>query len=105
MPADIDALRSSVSWPPMISVSIGPGASTFTVIPYGPSSRAAPLHIPITAALAVAYTPFENVPPPSNAVIEDVLTMRPTPCWIILGARSEERRVGKERRSRWSPYH
>ena len=24
---------------------------------------------------------------------------------IILGARSEERRVGKECRSRWSPYH
>ena len=24
---------------------------------------------------------------------------------IILGCRSEERRVGKECRSRWSPYH
>src|ERR1035438_6964593 len=24
---------------------------------------------------------------------------------LILGARSEERRVGKECRSRWSPYH
>jgi hypothetical protein len=53
MPADIDSLRSSVSRPPMISVSTGPGASTFTVIPYGPSSRAPPLHISITAALAV----------------------------------------------------
>ena len=30
-----------------------------------------------------------------------------TPCMVALmeGARSEERRVGKECRSRWSPYH
>jgi hypothetical protein len=54
MPADIEAFRSSVSLPPMISVSTGPGAITLTVIPYGPSSRAPPLHIPITAAFAVA---------------------------------------------------
>src|SRR5258705_29526 len=25
--------------------------------------------------------------------------------WVILNIRSEERRVGKECRSRWSPYH
>src|SRR2546429_7260833 len=25
--------------------------------------------------------------------------------WTVLPGRSEERRVGKERRSRWSPYH
>ena len=25
--------------------------------------------------------------------------------WVIRGTRSEERRVGKECRSRWSPYH
>jgi hypothetical protein len=35
MPADMEALRSSVSRPPMISVSTGPGAMTLTVIPYG----------------------------------------------------------------------
>src|ERR1017187_7620750 len=27
------------------------------------------------------------------------------PAWPVLPARSEERRVGKECRSRWSPYH
>ena len=27
------------------------------------------------------------------------------PCVMCAGARSEERRVGKECRSRWSPYH
>src|SRR3712207_9293043 len=32
---------------------------------------------------------------------------RPWALWLLLGtlARSEERRVGKECRSRWSPYH
>src|SRR3712207_9468201 len=25
--------------------------------------------------------------------------------WLLIGLRSEERRVGKECRSRWSPYH
>ena len=29
----------------------------------------------------------------------------PFQCLIIIGMRSEERRVGKECRSRWSPYH
>ena len=40
----------------------------------------------MTAALAVAYTPLENVPPPSKAVIEDVLTIRPMPWGIIRAA-------------------
>jgi hypothetical protein len=26
-------------------------------------------------------------------------------CWLLCDVRSEERRVGKECRSRWSPYH
>ena len=34
---------------------------------------------------------------------EDVKKMGRT--WIITEQRSEERRVGKECRSRWSPYH
>ena len=29
----------------------------------------------------------------------------PAQFYALLGARSEERRVGKECRSRWSPYH
>ena len=39
--------------------------------------------------------------------IEDIDTPRVVPgsAEEILGARSEERRVGKECRSRWSPYH
>src|SRR3712207_9476492 len=28
-----------------------------------------------------------------------------TPLTVVMGYRSEERRVGKECRSRWSPYH
>jgi len=30
----------------------------------------------------------------------------PSPYWVVeISIRSEERRVGKECRSRWSPYH
>ena len=35
--------------------------------------------------------------------LSDVVDYRPDPDEIV--ARSEERRVGKECRSRWSPYH
>ena len=31
--------------------------------------------------------------------------VRPIPEWMENSNRSEERRVGKECRSRWSPYH
>ena len=47
----------------------------------------------VAALLAIAYL---------------LLAMRQdSRCWIawILSSRSEERRVGKECRSRWSPYH
>src|SRR6266404_8427630 len=36
--------------------------------------------------------------------IEDV-PIDPLGSWTVVGRRSEERRVGKECRSRWSPYH
>ena len=51
MSALICALRSSVSVPPMMSVSIGPGATEFTVMLCGPISRANAREKPITAAL------------------------------------------------------
>ena len=38
--------------------------------------------------------------PPVKWIIPDLL-----PAGLALFARSEERRVGKECRSRWSPYH
>ena len=33
------------------------------------------------------------------------LTVETVTMWIVYALRSEERRVGKECRSRWSPYH
>src|SRR2546427_10930381 len=44
----------------------------------------------------------------SNATYLVVRFMRAAPCWdprVLVDSRSEERRVGKECRSRWSPYH
>lgn len=76
----------------MISVSIGPGAMTLTVMPSGPSWRAPPLHMPTTAAFAVAHTPLEYVPPPSKAVIDETLTIRPTCCGIIRAAAARSSR-------------
>ena len=38
----------------------------------------------------------------SDIVLLKIIGMRPV---IVHGGRSEERRVGKECRSRWSPYH
>src|SRR3712207_9270089 len=40
-----------------------------------------------------------SAPVPTRAEVSDVATA------VFEGARSEERRVGKECRSRWSPYH
>jgi hypothetical protein len=49
--APSSALRSSLRVPPMMSVSMGPGATQFTVIPCGPSSRASARVKPMIAAL------------------------------------------------------
>src|SRR2546422_11407353 len=39
-----------------------------------------------------------------NLGVQLVSTAREVPTWVM-SSRSEERRVGKECRSRWSPYH
>jgi len=41
----------------------------------------------------------------TDTVVEGIHFTRETTPWRDLGWRSEERRVGKECRSRWSPYH
>ena len=40
-----------------------------------------------------------------NAVLPDEAVRRALKAFAPKGGRSEERRVGKECRSRWSPYH
>ena len=37
--------------------------------------------------------------------VEDLVQVLKTPIKLAKSSRSEERRVGKECRSRWSPYH
>ena len=37
--------------------------------------------------------------------VQTRMEMNPAREWYLVGTRSEERRVGKECRSRWSPYH
>src|SRR6516162_7435547 len=55
-----------------------------------------------TCALPILKTPALSVPPIALSVY---LTDRHTPISHARCRRSEERRVGKECRSRWSPYH
>src|SRR3712207_9532064 len=46
-----------------------------------------------------------NLEKPLNQDPPDVERLREELTLFATGSRSEERRVGKERRSRWSPYH
>ena len=52
---------------------------------------------------------LDDILPDAFATIREaawrVLGLRPYKVQLIGGIRSEERRVGKECRSRWSPYH
>src|SRR3712207_9537882 len=48
------------------------------------------------------YDAVKRIGLPMNPDMEIIASLKPT--WI-LSPRSEERRVGKECRSRWSPYH
>ena len=43
----------------------------------------------------------EDMAPLLEGIIANIGVLLP----VVLGMRSEERRVGKECRSRWSPYH
>src|SRR3712207_7919667 len=54
----------------------------------------------ITAAMSV-----EALLGTDRAFAEDLIALRPHAGQAASAERSEERRVGKECRSRWSPYH
>src|SRR2546430_3772363 len=55
-------------------------------------------------AVAGPYWPIAKPYQPSSRVWEPRVLGATNPIWVD-GDRSEERRVGKECRSRWSPYH
>src|SRR5574341_1326811 len=66
------------------------------------------------AMILAAKVLLETEPNPSEAQVRDVLSgglcrctgyVKPVQAVLRAAARSEERRVGKECRSRWSPYH
>ena len=59
-----------------------------------------------TCALPISGSPGTGDPVPEGEVGEVVVTtLNPDYPLIRFATRSEERRVGKECRSRWSPYH
>ena len=60
----------------------------------------------LCALLAAAFIPFRGLgrPRPRKYVSFGIVTMAVV-AFMIYSWRSEERRVGKECRSRWSPYH
>src|SRR5688572_33382500 len=54
----------------------------------------------------VAVKVYPRLPPPKSSYLQaDQVTTLPVGGSMNAAARSEERRVGKECRSRWSPYH
>src|SRR3712207_6907595 len=67
------------------------------------------LHLGHAVALLVGEVSAQGVAQPGGAAGEpfaDGLVIRALgESGQVVGARSEERRVGKECRSRWSPYH
>ena len=55
-----------------------------------------------TGAMGGMPTPEISVTKP---VVKDITLTKDYPGYLTTEQRSEERRVGKECRSRWSPYH
>src|SRR2546422_3351119 len=67
--------------------------------------------LPISGAAGVGGRPRDDELPPGRAdpaglsELVELPELRGVPIPRLLHLRSEERRVGKECRSRWSPYH
>jgi len=60
---------------------------------------------PAVGGVTVSAGPPLTAPPPGVSPHADALFFYPRTVTVQVGQRSEERRVGKECRSRWSPYH
>ena len=103
---------------PCTSVSEpGGGGLGWDALPFpsGASGTRGPLsaQVPVHARLLFSHTHSLHPPPHahSHRACTRTLAHSLLTCWLTLRlctrlhARSEERRVGKECRSRWSPYH
>src|SRR5205085_8616578 len=58
-----------------------------------------------TCALPICSPPSGNAKGVFSTCLQSSSNKAAVSCGLTLSARSEERRVGKECRSRWSPYH
>ena len=68
--------------------------------PYQPPHPNAPMHP------AIQYAPVPTQKPEPTTVVKiGTYLIYAVALYMIMHRRSEERRVGKECRSRWSPYH
>src|SRR2546422_11717294 len=74
-----------------LSFAVAPGRSWY--LPFG--------HVPREGEFEAA--PPRNLPPLASEALAPLRALLADP--TVHKARSEERRVGKECRSRWSPYH
>src|SRR3712207_1831580 len=66
-----------------------------------------PYRLPVRSGsvdVVISGQAFEHIPFPWATALEIGRVLKPNGL-VLLTARSEERRVGKECRSRWSPYH
>ena len=62
----------------IMSVSVMPGATAFTRMPLGPSSRASEIVMPLTANLDAGYAKPAGWP--EMLTMEEVLRITPPPC-------------------------
>ena len=94
----LEAKRQAEYNAPEIPVTVFRAGESFEVGPFKIEAIAVTHSIPEPVSLAIS-TPLGRVIHTGDWKID------PEPSRIALVLRSEERRVGKECRSRWSPYH
>src|SRR3712207_7867025 len=86
-------------------VFFGPPPTDLPRMPHEPPFlMRLPAGLLVEACLIVGIAPSATVGPALDAAVRAVLGPI-TPEYSLAVWRSEERRVGKECRSRWSPYH
>src|SRR3712207_53008 len=101
--------------PPFLPVFVIKGTSTFVRSLFDSNAETNPTGIPITSKGDISFFLIIDI---TSYKAVGALPIITTPLFIILAdsriassdlvlfdVRSEERRVGKECRSRWSPYH
>src|SRR3989475_13222928 len=89
---------------PYTTLFRSPGLADLLQRPLAPRGDALSLAVPVPADGPERRLPHGGPVQPVRVLRDHARgLLRPVAAW--LGPRSEERRVGKECRSRWSPYH